>query len=151
MRKCWSRWLANGFLAAVEVRCAPQAAGLPGIALPGAICFLAIGVADLPLFARLVAASLVVLRLGIEWRTRWWPHGPGYVRRVMWLPGGLWRLETADGAVMARLAHAWGCSRGPVIGMEWICENGRRYQAWLWRHGCPAPHWRRLRVHLRMT
>ena len=83
---------------------------------------------------------------------RLWPRHPAYVARVLLLPDGRWRLETGAGRVLdARLLQGWGASHGPVMALEWACDDGRRRQAWLWRRHSPAVGWRRLRVRLRLA
>lgn len=117
----------------------------------GTACAVALAVADLPLPLRLVTGLLVLLRLGRELYGQLSMHDPARVLRLAWLPGGRWQLETPAGPAPARLVHRWGHGGGPVLAMEWVCEDGRQCRAWVWRHRCPPRQWRRLRVHLRLA
>lgn len=140
----------NGFLEMITVSAeAGRERLLAALALAVA-CGLAIAIADLPPVVRIGLAAAVLARLVLQLRGTS-PAAAGPVIRVMWLPGGSWRLETGSGTVGAQLLHAWGHSLGPLIALEWLCDDGSRRRAWLWRHRCPQPQWRRLRVQLRLT
>jgi len=147
----WSNCLNNGFLQAVSLH--PRAASewLLILVAAAAACALAIMLVDIPPGARVAVACVAVLRLAWELWRRLRPAGGGHVLRLEWLPGGGWRLETVAGPVPAGLVHAWGRHAGPLIVMDWLCADGRRREAWLWRHRCPPVAWRRLRVHLRLA
>lgn len=140
----------NGFQEMVTLGAEARREQLLVVLVLAAACGLAIAIADLSPAVRTGVAAAALARLIFQlWRLS--PRAPGHVIRVMWLPGGSWRLETGCGTVGARLMHAWGRSLGPLIALEWLCDDGRRRRAWLWQHRCPKPQWRRLRVQLRMT
>lgn len=146
----WRRWWVNGFLEMVTVSAEAGREQLLVVLALAVACGLAIAIADLPPAARTGVATAVLVRLVLQLRGMW-PGAAEQVIRVMCLPGGSWRLETGSGTVGAQLLHAWGRSLGPLIALEWRCDDGRRRRAWLWRHRCPQSQWRRLRVQLRMT
>ncbi|CAG0942941.1 hypothetical protein GPROT2_01926 [Gammaproteobacteria bacterium] len=140
----------NGFLEAITVGAEARREGLLFALALGAACGVAITSAGLDPMMQAGIAAALLLRLAIGlWRLS--PRHPAYVIRVTWLPGGRWRLDTGAGTVGAQLLHAWGRSLGPVIALEWLCDDGCRRQAWLWRHRCARLHWRRLRAHLRLA
>jgi hypothetical protein len=144
--------LASGFREVIELR--PEGRGewaLVLSALAGA-CALALHPVDLPRAVRLALLGLVLARIALEGVRRLDPRHPAYVARLLLLADGRWRIETGRGRLVeARLLHGWGASHGPVIALEWACDDGRRRQAWLWRRRCPAAAWRRLRVRLRLA
>jgi hypothetical protein len=144
--------LAGGFRTVIELRPEGRRACLPFLAAIAAACALALQGVDLPPAPRLALLGLVIARLVLEWRGRLSPRHPDYVEQVILLPDGRWRLQSGAGRQLeARLLRGWGASQGPVIALEWACEDGRRRQAWVWRHRCPPDGWRRLRVRLRLA
>jgi hypothetical protein len=109
----------------------------------------ALTIIDVSAMTRLALCGGLVALLWVELAVR---RRRAIVRAVLW-QDGTWRLFTAAAAdpVPARLAHHWGASNGPVIGLEWACDDGRRCCAWLWCADFPPASCRRLRVRLRLA
>lgn len=108
--------------------------------------------ADVPAAWKALGVASVVVSALADICDRVSPKGSHYVARAMLLPDGRWRLfGPATHPMNALLSSAWGIALGPIIALEWDCDDGRRRQAWLLRRDLPPTTWRRLRVRLSMA
>jgi len=79
------------------------------------------------------------------------PRVPGAVDRATLVQGKTWSIRGPGGnSVAAVLTSAWGERYGPVLALEWICEDGVAWRAWITRWDVSPAEWRRLRVSLGM-
>ena len=142
----------NGFLEVIEIRPRPDRGLRWFIVLLGCgagLSLLLAGVAQAWKAVGLVAAAGMAF-CGISRRLP--PRGSHYVARAVLLPDGRWTIFSGDSDPMnARLLYAWGARLGPVIALEWRCDDGRLRQAWLLERDLPRPTWRRLRVRLSLS
>ncbi len=142
----------NGFLEALEIR--PGAGSVAAVlGLFAVVAALAgIGAAELPMPGKFVAALVTAIAAGLELRLHVGARARRRITRAVLAADGQWQVFPADGPqVRGHLSRHWGASVGPVIALEWQCEDGRCRQAWLVRPQLPADTWRRLRVRLRFA
>jgi hypothetical protein len=133
----------------MEIRPRPDR-GLRGIAVALA-CSATVSVllADIPGFWKALAATAIAISAFDSIHRRMSIRGSHYVARAVLQADGQWMLCCGGtDPIGARLSHAWGVTSGPVIALEWQCDDGRRRQVWLLRRDLPRPVWRRLRVRL---
>lgn len=148
----WGAFSVNRFLEPVEIRSRPARTLVPYASALALLGVWAAGRSDLPGLARLALTLAIGLRLAVAA----WRHSPpanrDRVERAVLRPDGSWQLLAGAGDLVgARLVHAWGTSTGPVVGLEWQCDDGRRRRTWITRHDLSARSWRRLRARLRMA
>lgn len=144
--------MSNGFREVIEIR--PK----PGRALSFVAVVLVSGglvslcIADIPSRWQVVAALALVAAAAMEARSFTTPASRWRTVRATLLPDGSWRVSDrlAD-PVAAQLSRVWGASLGPVMALEWDCEDGIARRAWLFRPDVPARDWRRLRARLRLA
>lgn len=132
----------------LRLRALPWLAAWAG--LLAAVTAGALVLAGLPAVVKVLLACAVALRLaaGLS-RTM---SGAGRVLRATLTHGARWQLEIEDGTrVAAELERCWGLLHGPVIGLAWTCDDGKRRQVWLSRREADPADWRRLRARLALT
>lgn len=97
-------------------------------------------------------SAAVVCRLAGGLRGYLSPFCRDYVAWARLLPSGAWQLEI-DGCrpIGASLARCWGDGYGPVMALQWSCDDGRQRQAWLCVLDLHPATWRRLRVRLSLA
>lgn len=144
--------MSNGFLEVIELRPTAGREPLVVLAILAPAGAVSVHLAQLPgrwilvAWLALAVATLLELRVALA-------DGPAALGARL-LPDGRWQLAGAGAGgapVAAHLARAWGASLGPVVGLEWACEDGRKRRAWLLQRDLPARDWRRLRVRLRLA
>lgn len=147
----WRRSVAGRFSEVLEFE--PRTGRWLGVA--AAVLLLLIGVA---LWRAALAAelklSLGLAAIALLGRTlhQHRSGGSAHIARARLSPGGAWRLDLdAHRSTDAYLARCWGERYGPLIGLEWNCDDGHVRQMWLRRGDVPAQIWRRLRVRLMLT
>ena len=144
--------MGNRFREVIEIRPRPDCGLLFfGLVLASGAC-LSVHLADISYVCKAVAALAIGWLTFDGFRTRLSPTGSRHVARAVLLPDSRWTVF-AGGAEPTRayLCSVWGVALGPVIALEWRCEDGRRRQAWLLQCDFPGPVWRRLRVRLRLS
>jgi hypothetical protein len=144
--------LRNGFREAIEVRPRPDGVLLWFVAALGCAAGISVGLADVPP-AWKAGALLVVgaMALGNICRRRD-TRSDHYVARAVLFPDGDWTIFCGNVELMdACLGSAWGTRLGPVVALEWRCDDGRRRQAWLLKQDLGPLVWRRLRVRLSLS
>jgi len=108
----------------------------------------AVGYSDLALPWKCAISFLASANLLASLR-RNLPGGPGAVHRATLVQGETWTLHGSGGnSSPAVLEGAWGERYGPVLALEWRCEDGVVRRAWITRWDVSPADWRRLRVSL---
>lgn len=142
----------NRFLEPVELRPRPGRALAPYVVSLVLLSLWAIARSDVPGWAQLTLACGVGTRLGwalVRDRLR---GGETRVERAVLRSDGTWQVRSGSGSlVAAELRRAWGTSAGPVVGIEWRCEDGLQRRTWVGRRELSAAAWRRLRARLRLA
>jgi hypothetical protein len=141
--------LANRFREAIEIQPRPGRGWCFFALTLACSAALSVAVADIPGLLRVLAVIVIVVSALADTYHRVSPEGSHYVARAVLLADGRWTVFGRGGEpISARLSGAWGVAWGPVIALEWQCDDGRRRRAWLLRRDLPRPVWRRLRVRL---
>ena len=145
----------SGFAATVEIRSARPAWAAPALAAGFLLALVAVLIADLPVWLRLVMALGVCAGAMLEWRsTRRGAIAPGI--EAVWLtPAGDWRLVLDTGEMdKAELLHRRGFVSRRLVGLTLrrIAAGRRRnstVRVWLTPAMLGERDWRLLQVRLR--
>lgn len=145
----------SGFAATIEIRSARPAWAVPVFAAGLLLAVVAVLIADLPLWLRLVVASGACAGAVLEWRrTRGGAIAPG-VEAVWLMPSGDWRLVLDTGEMdKAELLHRRGFVSRRLVGLTLRRVTvGRRWNSgvrvWLTPAMLGERDWRLLQVRLR--
>jgi hypothetical protein len=141
--------LTNGFLEVLELY--PHRDRGPAVLtlLVGAGAVAGVVSADLPPAWTFTSLAVVVGVVGLSLHDAL--RGSRLTRAVL-LPDGRWNLfQDSTSPVPARLLYAWGAEFGPVIALQWRCEDGALVSAWLLSGELPSVTRRRLRARLRLA
>lgn len=142
----------NRFLEPVELRPRPGRALAPYVVSLVLSSAWAIARSDVPYAIQLTLACGVGVRLGWALARDRLRSGETRVERAVLRSDGTWQVVSGRGSVVAaQIARAWGTSAGPVVGIEWRCEDGLRRRTWVTRRELSAAAWRRLRARLRLA
>lgn len=145
----------SGFAATIEIRSARPAWAVPVLTAGLLFAVIAVLMADLPVWLRLVVASSVCLGAVLEWRrTRRGAIAPGI--EAVWLtPRGDWRLVLDTGELhKAELLHRRGFVSRRLVGLTLrrVAAGRRRnsrVRVWLTPAMLGERDWRLLQVRLR--
>jgi hypothetical protein len=139
--------LANGFLEPLQIpagwKTAACCLAVVAVAALGALLL-----ADLGPLVRAFGCIWILAMVASAVRDLWSLRAAGVLELDA---GGHWHFRTATGACRAGLRGHWGSHFGPLMGIEWRCDDGQCVRLWLSRLDLPATSWRRLRVRLRVT
>ena len=145
----------SGFDATIEIRSARPAWAVPALAAGLLLAVIAVLIADLPAWLRLVAVLSVCAGAVLEWRhARRGAIAPGI--EALWLtPPGDWRLVLDTGELRkAELLHRQGFVSRRLVGLTLRrVGSGQRWNSrlrvWLTPAMLGEPDWRLLQVRLR--
>jgi len=145
----------SGFAATVEIRSARPAWAAPVLAAGFLLAVVAVLIADLPVWLRIVVALCVCAGAALEWRrARRGAIAPGI--EAVWLtPAGDWRLVLNTGELdKAELLHRRGCVSRRLVGLTLrrVAAGRRRnltVRVWLTPAMLGEQDWRLLQVRLR--
>lgn len=145
----------SGFDATVEIRSARPAWAVPALATGLLLALVAVLIADLPFWLRIVVALSVCAGAALEWRrARRGAIAPGI--EAVWLtPAGDWRLVLDTGEMeKAELLHRRGFVSRRLVGLTLrrVAAGRRRnstVRVWLTPAMLGERDWRLLQVRLR--
>lgn len=145
----------SGFAATIEIRSARPAWAVPALAAGLLLAVVAVLIADLPVWLRIVAALSVCAGAALEWRrARRGAIAPGI--EAVWLtPAGDWRLVLDTGEMdKAELLHRRGFVSRRMVGLTLrrVAAGRRRrsmVRVWLTPAMLGERDWRLLQVRLR--
>lgn len=139
----------NRFLEPVELRPRPGRALAPYVVSLVLLSLLAIARSDVSDWTQLALAIGIGARIGWACLRNTFRGGDTRVERAVLRADGTWQVLSGSGSLVGgQLARAWGTSAGPVVGIEWRCEDGLRRRTWVTRRDLSAAAWRRLRARL---
>ena len=99
----------------------------------------------------LAPALLLVLILGLHELRSAWPGSARFVTSIRLWPDGRFVVglgQAPQALLSVTLAHSWTIP-GFALGLAFVCQDRRRYQALLFRDQLPPEVWRRLHLRLR--
>lgn len=145
----------SGFAATIEIRSARPPWAVPVLAGGLLLVIVAVLIADLPIWLRLLAALSVIVGSALEWRrARKGAIAPGI--EAVWLtPSGDWRLVLDTGEMdKAELLHRRGFVSRRLVGLTLrrVAAGRRRnsrVRVWLTPAMLGERDWRLLQVRLR--
>ncbi|MCY3939697.1 MAG: hypothetical protein OXG29_01285 [Gammaproteobacteria bacterium] len=145
----------SGFAATIEIRSARPPWAVPVLASGLLLAIVAVLIADLPIWLRLLAALSVIAGAAVEWRrARKGAIAPGI--EAVWLtPAGDWRLVLDTGETdKAELLHRRGFVSRRLVGLTLrrVAAGRRRnsrVRVWLTPAMLGERDWRLLQVRLR--